>query len=270
MTRRLGWLPTLALAAAAAPTLADQPLWELGLGAGALSLPHYRGSDQRHSWLLPVPYAVYRGKIFRATREGARAVLLESERFDFDLSVDASAPARSGDNVARAGMPDLEPTVEFGPSLNLTLGRGSGWRLDLRLPVRAVFTLGSDARGIGVTANPVLNLDLQLQGWNLGLQGGPLFASRAHHAHFYSVPPAYANADRPAYGAPGGTAGWRFTVGASRRFGDLWAGAFLRTDSLAGAVFEASPLVRQRDNVAFGLALSWVFARSDARVADDR
>ena len=52
---------------------ADQPLWELGMGAGGLRLPHYRGSDQSHDLLLPVPFAVYRGEIFRATREGARA-----------------------------------------------------------------------------------------------------------------------------------------------------------------------------------------------------
>jgi len=261
---------SLLLAVAAAPAGAGEPLWELGLGAGALSLPHYRGSDQSHTWLLPVPYAVYRGKIFRATREGARAVLLESERLDLDLSVDASAPARSKDNVARSGMPDLDPTVEFGPNLNLRLARGGGWKLDLRLPVRAVFTLGSNARAIGFTASPVLNLDRQVQGWNLGLQGGPLLATRAYHDYFYTVTPAYASADRPAYDAPGGAAGWRFTLGATRRFGELWVGGFLRVDTVAGAAFEASPLVRRRDNVAFGLALSWIFATSEERVADDR
>ncbi|MDO8418439.1 MAG: MipA/OmpV family protein [Rubrivivax sp.] len=270
MSRHLLGVVMLALASAAVPALASQPLWELGLGAGALRMPHYRGSDQSHDWLLPVPYAVYRGKIFRATREGARAVLLEGERFDFDLSADASAPASSGDNVARSGMPDLEPTVEIGPNLNVTLARGGGWKLDLRLPVRAVFTLGSDARGIGFTVSPVLNLDLQAGGWNLGLQGGPLLASGAYHAHFYGVAPAYATAERPAYDAPGGGAGWRLTAAASRRFGDLWLGGYIRTDTVAGAVFEASPLVRQRENVTFGLALSWVFASSEQRVAADR
>lgn len=37
---------TLVLTLAAAPARADKPLWELGLGAGLLHLPHYRGSDQ--------------------------------------------------------------------------------------------------------------------------------------------------------------------------------------------------------------------------------
>ena len=42
---------------------AERPLWELGVGVGALRLPHYRGSDQSHNFLLPVPYLVYRGQI---------------------------------------------------------------------------------------------------------------------------------------------------------------------------------------------------------------
>ncbi|MCW5610838.1 MAG: MipA/OmpV family protein [Rubrivivax sp.] len=266
----------LAFGLAAAPALAQRasapaaglPLWELGLGAGALSLPHYRGSDQSQQWLLPVPYAVYRGDILRADRDGARAVLLESERLDFDLSAGASAPAKSRDNRARSGMPDLAPTVEFGPNLNLTLARGAGWKLDLRLPVTASFTLGSDARSIGWAAAPNLNLDLQRDGWNVGLLAGPLFGSRAYHAYFYDVAPEYATAARPAYRARGGMAGWRVTGALSRRFGDLWLGAFVRADSLAGARFDDSPLVRRRQHLSAGLALSWIFKVSDARVAE--
>ncbi|MBX3636595.1 MAG: MipA/OmpV family protein [Rubrivivax sp.] len=268
--------PALALALAPVPAQAQRasapaaglPLWELGLGAGALSLPHYRGSDQSQQWLLPVPYAVYRGDILRADRDGARAVLLETERIDFDLSAGASAPAKSRDNRARSGMPDLEPTVEFGPNLNLTLGRGAGWKLDLRLPVTAVFTLGSDARHIGWAAAPNLNLDLRAQGWNIGLLAGPLFGSRAYHAHFYEVAPEYAAATRPAYRARGGMAGWRFTGALSRRSGDAWFGAFVRADSLAGARFDDSPLVRRRQHLSAGFALSWILKVSDARVAD--
>ena len=256
--------------AVTAPALAEQPLWELGLGAAALSLPHYRGSDQSYRWLLPVPFGVYRGQIFRATRDGARAVLLESDRFDFDISLAASPPVHSSDNVARSGMPDLAATVEVGPNLNLTLAHGAVGKLQLRLPVRGVVALGSGAGVIGWTASPALNLDLEVQGWNLGLQGGPLAASRANHAYYYDVAPAYATASRPAYSAPGGLAGWRVTAGASRRFGSLWVGGFVRGDSLSGAVFDASPLVRQRENFSCGLALSWVLLASDTQVPDDR
>ena len=73
--------------------------------------------------------------------------------------------------------------------------------------------------------------------------------------------------ERPAYAAPSGYAGWRLTAGASRRLGDFWLGAFVRADGVGGAVFDASPLVRQRHNLTYGLALSWVFRTSDERVA---
>lgn len=248
---------------------AIEPLWELGLGVGGLRLPHYRGSDQSHTLLLPVPYAIYRGKIFRATREGARAVLLDSDRMDIDVSVSASAPTRSSDNLARAGMPDLAPTVAVGPNMNLRLAHGSTWKLDLRLPVLAVFTLQRHSQTLGWTANPVLNLDLFWQGWGLGVQAGPMWATRQYNAYFYDVAPTHATATRAAYSAPSGNAGWRWTAGASRRYGKLWVGGFVRGDSLSGAVFDASPLVKQRNALSFGLAMSWVFAVSDERVAID-
>ncbi len=251
------------------PAHADEPLWELGLGVAGLRLPHYRGSDQSHDLLLPLPYGVYRGKIFRATREGARAVLLDGERFDFDLSVAATAPARSNDNRARAGMPDLKPTVELGPNFNFTLSRGADWKLDLRLPVRAVLSVQSRPQDLGWTASPVLNLDVRRWGWDIGVQGGPLVGSRRYNSYFYDVAPVYATATRPAYAAPAGNGGWRFTTGASRRFGDFWVGAFVRLDSVAGAAFEPSPLVRQRSQATFGLAMSWVFATSTERVTVD-
>ena len=52
------------LAAAVRPAHAgDLPLWELGLGAYALRLPDYRGSDQSRGYLYPLPYLRYRGKL---------------------------------------------------------------------------------------------------------------------------------------------------------------------------------------------------------------
>ena len=260
----------LALAVWHAPAHAEQPLWELGLGAGALRLPHYRGSEQHHNWLLPVPYVVYRGRFFKSDEDGTRAMLLETERTDVDLSVGASPPTDSSNNRARAGMPDLAPTFEIGPNLNLKLTRGPGWKLDLRVPLRAVVGLRDGVRSLGYTFAPVLNLDVERQGWNLGLQGGPQAASRAYHATFYGVDTPYASATRPAYRAGGGYAGWTLTASASRRAGDWWLAGFVRTDSVHGAVFVESPLVTRRSQLSVGLALSWIFKVSDERVADGR
>ncbi len=261
----------LGAALAAAPVAAaERPLWELGLGVGALRLPHYRGADQSHGWLLPVPYLVYRGEIFKADRDGARAVLVETERFDFDLSAGAGAPTRSEDNDARRGMDDLAPTVELGPNLNWTLSRGTGWKLDLRAPLRAAFTLESKPRSIGWVATPNVNLDLANvgnSGWNLGLLAGPVFGSRRYNAYFYDVPEADATPDRPAYRARAGYGGLQFVAALSRRFDRSWAGLFVKFDSLHGARYGDSPLLRQRQHVSFGIAYSWIFATSSEQVS---
>jgi outer membrane scaffolding protein for murein synthesis (MipA/OmpV family) len=257
----------LALMPAAA--LADKPLWELGLGAGVLHLPHYRGSDQTRDWLLPIPYFVYRGEVLRADREGARAVLVDTQWVTLDLSLAVNTPTRSQDNQAREGMADLAPTVEAGPSVNLMLSRGPGWQLDLRLPARAVFTVERQPRAIGWTVNPVLYLDLDLQGWDVAVQGGPVASSRAYNRYFYDVSAADARAGRPAFSSSGGAAGWVATANASRRWGPFWVGTYVQADGLHGATFEASPLLRQRLNLSYGLGLSWVFRESVARAADD-
>lgn len=257
-----------ALGMPAAPARADQPLWELGVGAGYLSLPYYRGAATSQRWWLPVPYFVYRGDILRADREGTRAVLLETDAVDFDISFAATAPADSKDDAARAGMPDLAPTAEIGPQLNLRLARGAGWHADLRFPLRSVILLQSRPRAIGWSAAPVLNLDIAIPRGNVGLQAGALWGSRRLNGYFYDVAPVYATAERPAYATGAGYAGWQTTAAVSRRIGSMWLGAFARRDSLAGATFEASPLVKRRDSWTYGFAVSWVFAQSERRVEE--
>lgn len=256
-------------AAAVLPAAAvERPLWELGLGVAGLQLPHYRGAERSSRWLLPTPWAVYRGEVLRANRDGLKAMLFDTDRIDLDLSVAASAPSRSADEPVRQGMPDLPGTLEFGPNLNLRLARGPGWKLEARLPVRLAFTLESSPKFIGWATTPNLNLDLAAGEWNVGAQIGAPFGSRRLNATFYDVAPAYATATRPAYSAEGGRAGWQGTLGVSRRDGDRWFGAFVRVDSLSGAVFADSPLVRRTTHATFGVAMSWVLWQSDRLVPD--
>jgi hypothetical protein len=105
-----------------------------------------------------------------------------------------------------------------------------------------------------------------VSGWNVGLLGGPVFATRQFHSYFYDVAPPYATATRPAYQASGGSSGWRVISAVSRRVGDWWLGAFAAGHSVAGAQFEPSPLVRQRNNLSLGIAFAWVFAASSQQV----
>ena len=249
----------------------QRPLWELGLGVAGLRLPDYRGSNQSRGYLLPVPYIVYRGTWLKADRDGARALLFDSQRVKVDVSVAASRPTSSDDNDARAGMPNLPGTAEIGPNLNVTLAASlkERWKLDLRLPLRAAVTLQRSAKFVGTTFSPNLNLDIGGVGggWNLGLLTGPVFADRKYHEHFYGVDAAYATADRPAYRASGGYAGWQALAATSRRFGNTWVGGFVRYDALRGAAFEDSPLVRRCSALTFGFGVAWILATSSELVA---
>jgi outer membrane protein len=260
---------------AAVSQAASGPLWEFGLGAGAIAFPDYRGSDSTRIYPLPVPYFVYRGKLFKADRDGMRGLLIRNPRAELNVSVDATTPVNSRDNSARAGMPDLKPLIEFGPSLDVHLwrSRDERLRLDLRIPARKAFTLERQPQSVGWSVAPRINLDLRdvagHAGWDVGMFIAPLFADRQYHDYFYSVAPSFATPDRPAYQAAGGYSGTELLVSSSRRYREWWFGAFVRYDSLAGASFEASPLVRSRSYWAGGFGIARIIARSQHQVSGD-
>ena len=241
-----------------------------------LDFPDYRGADERTTYVLPLPYFVYRGDVFRVDHEGVRGLFLNSDRIELDVSANASVPVKSSDNQARHGMPDLDPIVELGPTLDVTLLRSLAQRtkLKLELPLRAAIATDlTHAHSAGWVFQPQLSLDVNrlelLRGWRLGAAAGPVFADQRYHSYYYGVEPQFATAQRPAYQARGGYSGAQMTLATSRRFSRFWVGAFARYDWLSGAVFEDSPLVRQNHAFAAGFALAWVFARSSVLVDAD-
>jgi outer membrane protein len=255
------------------PAPREAPLWEAGLGVAGLYFPDYRGSSQSRGYALPAPYFVYRGDFLKADRHGLRGVFVKTERFDLNLSVGASLPVDSSKNRARAGMEDLKPSLEFGPSLDITAWRSSDRRarLDVRLPLRGAVTVESSPRFIGGQFFPHLNLDVRdpagFSGWNLGVVGGPVFTDARYNRYFYDVSAADATATRPAYATTGGGyAGTQFLVALSRRFPKFWVGGFARYDVLRGAKFEASPLVTSKHYASAGIGFSWILGESKQRV----
>jgi len=255
---------------AAGPRAESLPLWELGAGLGVISFPDYRGSDQREMRALPFPYFNFRGERFRVGRQGVRGMLVDTERVELDFSMSGTPPVESKDNRARAGMEDLDPTFEFGPSLNVNLWQDAtrDTTVQLRLPLRAaVATDFTHLHNAGVVFQPNLALDFyDLRGWKLGFLAGVIFADQRQHDYLYGVPAQYATAERPAYRAQGGYGGAYITTALRRRSGPFWLAAFARADTLNGAVFEDSPLVRTDRAYYAGIALSWIFKQSKARV----
>lgn len=248
-----------------------KPEWEAGAGIAAIDFPMYRGSNERRFFLLPIPYFVYRGETLQINRERVRGLIFRKDSVEMDISVNGSVPAQG--SVARQGMPDLNPTLEVGPSLNVHLyySEDKKTNFDLRMPVRGV--IASDfksVQSVGWVFQPQLAVDfrdVEQSGWNIGLVGGPIYADRRYHQYFYNVDPQYATATRPQYTASGGYSGAQFIVASSKRYRDgHWIGGFMKWDSLNGAVFADSPLVKSKQYFTIGFAVTWTIDKSDKMV----
>ena len=257
----------LLAACCAVPAHAKEvPLWEVGLGAGAIAFEDYRGSNTTHAYPLPVPYVVYNGKFLKADRDGVRGTLFNQNWLEINLSFNLTTPVRN--DRERSGMPDLRSTVEIGPSFDFHLFRSDNRRVkvDLRMPLRYAATVESSPRIIGWTFSPRFNVDLRdpfgLPGWNLGLLAGPLFADHRYHDYFYSVAPQFATLSRPEFQAKGGYAGTQTLAALSKRYPKFWVGAYMRYDTLAGAAFIDSPLVQRKSYWTGGFGFAWMIRKS--------
>jgi len=175
----------------------EKPLWELGVGLGLLQIPDYRGSDENRLYLLPYPYLIYRGDFLKVDEQHVSGQIFKTDRILLDFSGYGSVPVKSSNNSARAGMPDLDPTFELGPALQIKLleSKEDKYKLDLMLPVRAFFSTDfSSVRHEGWVFSPRINFikdDLIPDtGLNLGISVGPMFADSGYHAYYYMVEPA--------------------------------------------------------------------------------
>jgi outer membrane scaffolding protein for murein synthesis (MipA/OmpV family) len=255
---------------------AEKPLWELGIGGGFLAMPDYRGSDKTRAYLLPFPYLVYRGNILKVEDRRIAARIFKTDRVTLDVSGYGAVPVDSDDNDARAGMPDLDPTFEFGPALRIKIldSKENKYRLTMALPLRAVFS--TDFRSVrheGWVLSPRLNFEkgdvIPGTGLNLGVSFGPMFADRGYHDYFYEIEPAYATAGRPAYSPGGGYSGSTLTIGLAKTYKQLIFSAFVSADFLKGAAFEDSPLTKTKTSLMGGLSVTWIFLTSKKTVPEE-
>ena len=266
------WLLATLLLAPAAANAQSLPKWEIGIGLAAMQLPYYRGSATNRNFLLPFPRLIYRSEKFKIDEKGIKGRLFGSDRIKLDFSLAGGVPVPSEQNGVRADMPDLKPTVEIGPSLQLKLWRAKTHRhaLSLVLPLRATFAIDLPSLPHeGWIFSPYLNLTMaqyRRNYWVGDLSIGPIYADAAYHDYFYGVEQQYASASRPAYQGEGGYAGSRLTLLLKRKSGNKMFIIFARFDTLRGAVFESSPLVEAKSYHVVGAAVTWQLASSSERV----
>ncbi len=247
------------------------PLWELGVAGAAARLPHYIGSDEYENYLYPLPYVIYRGKFLRADRDGVRGIFYRGEKVETNLSFWGNPPVPD-DNEAREGMPELDAIGEVGPALRYYIYRHS-WKdhLFLQGALRAAISFDFDS---GVNAdhqgwNGDLGLSYQnksmFEDQDLGifLKARLHFADSQYHDYFYGVSDRFATSTRRAYDADGGYSGFSVSGSIFKALTPKFSiGAYARWNNVDGAVFEDSPLVRDKNNYAVGFLVVWKLAKS--------
>lgn len=250
---------------ASLPILAQEPRWELGIGLAGLNAPYYRGARQNNTFFAPFPYVVYRGEKLKVGDSEIRSQLFQSEEIKLQFSVGANLPV-PGKTAGREGMPNLVPTLEVGPSLDINIDpiSNDNSRWSLKLPVRFVVS-ANRFDGHGALFAPFLHHQIRYKGWQMGASFGVMFATQTYHDYYYAVEPAYATPIRPTYQPAAGFSGSRITLTLRRRQGNIWFGSFIRVDNLNGAQFLDSPLVQKKYALTGGIGFSWIIFQSKAQ-----
>jgi outer membrane protein len=247
------------------------PLWEVGGFALGVSQQAYPGSDQQVNRALALPFFIYRGEFLRADRDTAGLRAIKTADFELDIGVAGAFGGDSTELDARRGMPKLGTLVEIGPRAKWNLGEAPGggrWRVEL--PLRAVFDLSNQAEHRGLSFEPKVVFDGRpVGGWFYSASVGAILADQPLARTFYDVTPAQATAQRAAYSAKSGLVAWRLSTSVSRSLSPDWRlFGFARLDTVAGAVNEDSPLVRQKTGASVGVGLVYTWTRSEQTARD--
>ncbi len=267
---KFGWLGGIlfCLSWSATATEHPHPTWEFGLGLGALHIPHYRGSNDSRTYIMPYPYFIYRGERLNMDERGITGWLFKSENIKLNISLAAGVPVPSSADSVRAGMPELDPTIEIGPVLQIKLWQHateyqSFW---LTFPIRSAYSIDSlNIKHQGWVFSPSAIFNITRFGsnhWHSNLIVGPLYADANYHDYFYGVADQYSTPNRQPYQAKAGYAGMRTSISLINRNKKRMISLYWRMDSLKKAVFLPSNLVKRDDYQIIGLSYTWFLGKS--------
>jgi hypothetical protein len=250
-----------------------RPLLEAGAFLGGGLLPDYPAADRAEPRAVALPWLIYRGEILRSDERGLRGRLYRSADLELTFNANGALGSQS-DSGARAGMEDLDPMGEIGPSLRWVAWRDTArlTRIVLEAPVRAAFTTDfSRIRHRGFVFAPEVSVEragLFRPEARARIGLGPVFATGGLMDYWYRVRPAEARPDRPAYQAEGGYLGMRLQFSYRLPVTDrisLTTGG--RVENFSGAANSDSPLFRSEWNATLVGGISVSLYRSTATVA---
>lgn len=254
-----------------------EPLWEIGVGGFAAYAPDYPAAEEGRIIGLAIPYAIYRGEMFRVGEDSVASIVpLDEPTYELDFSFDAAFQADSDGNEAREGMPDLDFLLEAGPQLTFRLREwdfgAMGWG-ELELPIQARAVFSTDFSGIrheGFVFQPGITYshdNVAGTRFNASASVQPLWATEGLQDFFYQVDPRFQRPDRPAFDAEGGYLGTEISLGGeypiSASF-SLFMG--MQLGVYAGAANESSPIHRRDYTLSGGFGFVWSFLQSERMV----
>ncbi|HJM83154.1 MAG TPA: MipA/OmpV family protein [Nitrospinota bacterium] len=247
-----------------------RPLWDIGVISGFISWPHYKGSNQRYSLPIILPYFVYRGEHFRVNRKGIGGLLWSQAEFTIDLALSLNPPVKSNNNTVRSNMPDLPWSGEIGPRLLVLIyhselaGKGV-----LRLPFKLVGNVHGKSIGWTFEPNVLITSTANSTGWRSYLNLGMLYGSKKYHDTYYGVQNSYQTDNRPAYSTSEGLHSFFATIGAKYRATNNFSmGFYVKTHFLDKGVVRDSPLVREKVSTSSGFWLAYVLGKSKQEASD--
>jgi len=237
----------------------------MGIGLGMFNYNLYAGAKETNNLLLPVPYFTFKSPRFEIDR-GIKSFLYHSKTMALDISADFGLPVDSDDTQARKGMPDLDFVLQAGPSLEFLLTDKNYFDIRFEVPLRVAYALDfKHAENIGYLLEPRLSVNHR-RSTKTGLAHkatiGLKFATEDFHEYYYDVATEFVTATRAEFNSDSGYGGSFIKYRISYKTGDFVYWAFLRYQSLRGAVFEDSPLVLKKDYYLVGFGFAWIFANS--------
>ena len=173
-------------------------------------------------------------------------------------------------------MPDLDTVLELGPSLIFHLKHptlSNRLQVDFHLPIRYVFSTDlSNARELGTTINPFLNLQMEnffhhedLFQFTIGMK----YASEGLQDYYYEVSPQYQTAQRPAFDAQAGFMEQSMSLLIYQPITlvkGLWVFGGLIRSNYKQAVNRESTLLSEEITTSYALGIYYNFYRSSSYV----
>jgi len=249
----------------------DEAKLEIGIGAFAMQLPQYLGSDQNDSYLVPLPYVYYLDENIKVDKNQFSGKLFQDNDFYIDLSASGGIKVNSEDNNARADMPDLDWVFELGPSIKYYFTgspqqtsffyaefftrkatatdfrsiTNAGWRYGPSATYQKDFSLAYIDQGKGeFEFTTRLNVN---------------FSDARYLNYYYGVPNEYSQQNREKYNSRGGYAGSDISFGLTYKVNSWWFASFARYYNLSGAEYHDSPLVKRNSHWSLGIGATWIF-----------